>query len=433
MMRSLRLRLFVFLLALATAAALAVGGATYVSVRREADELFDYHLRQMALSLRDQGRIADDERAALERAEFDYVVQVRSVDGGVLYSTVPAPVLPARAVLGFSTVQVNGAPWRIYAAATPLRIVQVGQPLAARRALAAAAAGRSVLPIAVAAPIVGLAIWWLVGASLAPLARVVRAVRERDVDALEPLPVQGLPSELTPLIDAFNTLLARLGAAFDAQRSFTADAAHELRSPLTALKLQLGLLRDARDDAERNDAVARLQTGIERARHLVEQLLALARAEPGPATAPAKVDLSQLARQAVADTAAQAASLGGHVAIEAPAAVTLDGDADALRSLARNLIDNALQYGGTPPHVRVHVERAGGAALLVVDDAGPGIPEAERERVFDRFHRREPGRGTGSGLGLSIVRAVARSHGGSVRLANSPLGGLRVEVRLPST
>ncbi|MBE7419516.1 MAG: sensor histidine kinase N-terminal domain-containing protein [Ideonella sp.] len=430
-MRSLRLRLFVFLLTLAAVAALAVGGATYSSVRRETDELFDYHLRQMALSLRDQGRIADSERAVLENTQFDYVVQVWSVDGVVLYSTVPAPVLPARAVLGFSTVAVNGAPWRIYAAATALRIVQVGQPLAARRAVAAAAAWRGVLPIALAAPIVGLALWWLVGASLAPLGRVVRALRERDVNALEPLSLQGLPSELTPLIDAFNALLARLGAAFDAQRDFTADAAHELRTPLTALKLQLGLLRDARDDAERGDAVARLQAGVERARHLVEQLLALARAEPGATAVRARLDLSQVARQAVADSAAQAAAQGGTVTLETAAPVMLDGDADALRSLVRNLVDNALKYGGTPPRVRVQVERSAGSALLRVDDAGPGIAAAERERVFDRFHRREPGRGSGSGLGLSIVRAVARAHGGSVQLADSSLGGLRVELRLP--
>jgi len=357
-------------------------------------------------------------------------VQVWSLDGGVLYSTVPAPVLPPRAVLGFSTVMVNGAPWRVFAAATPQRIVQVGQPLAVRRALATAAAGRSVLPIAVAAPIVGLLIWWLVGASLAPLARVVRALRERGVDALEPLPARGLPSEVTPLIDAFNALLARLAAAFDAQRAFTADAAHELRSPLTALKLQLDLLHGARDDNERNDAVQRLRAGIERAHRLVEQLLALARAEPGTTAAHAPVDLAQVARQAVAETAALAGSLGGSVDLEAPHELTLRGDADALRSLVRNLIDNALKYGGTPPQVRVHLERGAGVATLVVDDAGAGIPEAERERVFDRFHRREPGRGSGSGLGLAIVRTVARAHGGGVQLANSPLGGLRVEVRL---
>ena len=430
-MRSLRLRLFVFLLALASVAALAVGGATYVSVRGEADELFDYHLRQMALSLRDQGRIADDERAALERAEFDYVVQVWSVDGAVLYSTVPAPLLPPHAVLGFSTVAVNGAPWRVYAAATPLRIVQVAQPLAARRALAAAAAGRSVLPIAVAAPIVGLVIWWLVGASLAPLARVQSAVRTRGIAALEPLPLQGLPSEVTPLIDAFNTLLARLSRAFDAQRAFVADAAHELRTPLTALTLQLGLLRDARDASERDEAAARLQAGIERASHLVEQLLALARAEPGTPRVQAPLELSQIARDALADTAPLAQALHAHIELDAAPDVTLRGDADALRSLLRNLLDNALKYGARPPHVRVHLARDDGHATLVVDDNGAGVPAAERERVFDRFHRREPGGGTGSGLGLAIVRAVARQHGGTVSLSNSPLGGLRAEVRLP--
>jgi two-component system, OmpR family, sensor kinase len=430
-MHSLRWRLFVFLLALATVAALAVGGATYVSVRAEADELFDYHLRQMALSLRDQGRIADDERAVLERAEFDYVVQVWSVDGVVLYSTTPTPMLPTRAVLGFSTIDLGGARWRVFAAATPFRVVQVAQPLAARRALAAAAAGRSVLPIALAAPMVGLAMWWLLGASLAPLARVLRAVRERDVNALKPLPLQGLPSELTPLIDAFNTLLARLASAFDAQRAFTADAAHELRSPLTALKLQLGLLRDAGDAGERDQALLRLQAGIERASHLVEQLLALARAEPGNVLAHTGVDLSQLVRQAVADSAPLASGVRGDIELDTPAELMLPGDADALRSLLRNLLDNALKYGGSAPRVRIQLSADANTATLRVDDSGPGIPQAERERVFDRFHRREPGRGSGSGLGLAIVRAVAHRHGGSVVLGPSPLGGLSAQVRLP--
>jgi len=428
---SLRTRLFVFLVALAAAAALAVGGATYFSVRAEADELFDYHLRQMALSLRDQGRIPADERAALENAEFDYVVQVWSVDGVELYSTAPAPPLPPRAVLGFSTVQLGGAAWRVFGAATPLRVVQVAQPLAARRRLAAAAAWRSVLPIAVAAPLVALAMWWLVGITLAPLSRVVSAARQRGAAALEPLPLERLPSEVMPLIVAFNALLGRLAQAFDAQRAFVADAAHELRTPLTALKLQIGLLRSAADAAERDDAIARLQDGIERARHLVEQLLALARAEPAAAATHRGVDLVEVARAAVADSQPLALARHGRIELDAPPSLPLRGDADALRSLLRNLIDNAVHHGGTPPRVQVSATIDGDTAVIDVDDGGPGIPPAERGRVFDRFHRREPGRGTGSGLGLAIVRAIAGQHGGQVALLDSPLGGLRARVRLP--
>jgi signal transduction histidine kinase len=435
-MRSLRLRLFTFLVALAALSALAVGSATYVSVRTEADELFDYHLRQMALSLRDQGRIPDDERAALANPEFDYVVQIWSVDGLALYSSLPhgatEPPLPPRTVLGFSTVQVSGATWRVFGAATPLRIVQVGQPLAVRRQLAAAAAARSVLPIVAAAPLVGLAMWWLVGVSLAPLQRVVAAARTRDAGSLDPLPASGLPTEVEPLVLTFNLLLARLANAFDAQRGFVADAAHELRTPLTALKLQLGLLRDADGSADRDAALARLRAGVDRATHLVEQLLALARAEPGSAAPMANADLVGVVRQALGDAAPLAAARGATLDLEAPTSLPMRCDAQALRSLLRNLVDNAIQHGGDAPRVRVGVERAPRGVLLRVDDAGPGIPPDERERVFDRFRRRDGSASGGSGLGLAIVRAIARQHGGQVALGDSPLGGLRAEVRLPA-
>jgi len=431
-MRSLRLRLFTFLVALAALAALAVGGATYVSVRAEADELFDYHLRQMALSLRDQGHIADDERAAFANPEFDYVVQIWSVDGVVLYSSQPAraPVLPPHTVIGFSNVQVGGATWRVFGAATPLRIVQVGQPLAVRRQLAAAAAGRNVLPIVVAAPLVGLAMWWLVGFTLAPLQRVVTAARSRDERSLDLLPAAGLPEEIEPMVQSFNVLLAKLAAAFDAQRAFVADAAHELRTPLTALKLQLGLLRDAPEGTPREAALARLRAGVDRAAHLVDQLLTLARAEPGHALPLADIDLVAVARQALADAAPLAAERQATLELEAPAPCPLRGDPQALRSLVRNLIDNALVHGGDSPRVWVSVAPAAQAVLLRVDDTGPGIAATERGRVFDRFHRAEGG-SEGSGLGLAIVRAIAAQHGGAVALTDSPLGGLRVEVRLP--
>ena len=433
LLRSLRLRVFASLLALAAVAALGVGGATYASVRTETDELFDYHLKQMALSLRDQGDIPEDERVALRDPSLHYVVQIWSLDGVEIYSSSPSPLLPQRAVLGLSTVEAGGEAWRIFSAVTPRSVVQVGQPVEVRRGLATSAALRSVLPIVAAAPLVALAMWWLVGASLAPLSRTVQAVRERRPDALTPLSAQGLPSELQPLVESFNLLLSQLREAFDAQRAFVADAAHELRSPLTALKLQISLLRDAADDAERLDAEQRLRAGVDRAVHLVEQLLALARAEPGAGAAKVSTDLAAIAREAMADAAALASATEATVTLDGPPTLPLMGDPQALRGLLRNLVDNALLYAGPAPHVRLSLKLEGNEALVHVDDNGPGIPPADRERMFDRFHRRDPGEGTGSGLGLAIVRAIAQQHGGCVTLLDAPLGGLRVQVTLPLT
>ena len=431
---SLRLRLVALLLGLGALVALGVGLATYAGVRAEVDTLSDYQLRQMALSLRDQGRIADNERDALADPDLDYVVQIWSIDGVALYSSLPrarVPALPQRAVLGFSDVRIAGADWRVFGAATPLRVIQVAQPLAVRRQLATAAAGRSVLPIVVAAPIVGLLIWWVVGLSLAPLQRVVAATQARTPESLEPLPTQALPSEVLPMVAAFNRLLGRLADAFSAQRAFVADAAHELRTPLTALKLQLGLLQSARDDRERQGSIDRLRAGVDRASHLVEQLLTLARAEPGDTLRRERLDAMTVVRQAIADAAELAERHQVPVTLDTPSgAVGLDGDAGALRSLLRNLIDNAIKYGASSP-VTVRVSDDGEAVRLQVDDGGPGIPPEERERVFDRFHRREGSPADGSGLGLAIVQAIARQHGGQVTLGDAPTGGLRVEVRLP--
>lgn len=430
---TLRGRLFALLALLGAVTALAVAGATYVSVRAEADELFDYQLRQTALSLRDQGRIAGDEAAALADPSLDYLVQIWSVQGLEIYSSRPqgmTEALPARAVLGYSNLHLAGQDWRVFSAATPLRVVQVAQPLAVRQRLAAVAALRSVVPVAVALPLVAAAIWWLLGVSLAPLARVTRAAQAGGANALDPLPTADLPGEVAPLVEAFNDLLGRLASAFDAQRSFVADAAHELRSPLTALKLQLGLLRDAAPGEEQDKSIARLRGGIDRAVHLVEQLLALARAEPGASAATLPLDLVDLARQAVADVQALADKAGVAVSLTAPDPLPLTGDPQALRGALRNLIDNAVKYGARTVQVSA-LRGLRGAPLLRVDDDGPGIPLQARERVFGRFQRGEDSTVEGSGLGLAIVQAAARQQGASVSLADSPLGGLRVEVAWP--
>ena len=432
-MTSIRARLLVSLFALLLAAAALMGVITYRNVLAETEAIFDYQLQQMALSLREQGEIASTEANTLADAQLDFVVQIWTVDGRNVYASRPHSSLPARALLGLATLNVEGHAWRTFSVATRERVIQVAQPVEIRERLAARAAWRGVLPLLLVAPIAALGVGWLAARNLAPLERLTRDVRSRGGQSLQALEVRGLPDEIEPLAASLNALLERLRGSLDAQRAFVADAAHELRSPLTALKLQLELLRRAGNEADRDAAREALGAGIERASRLVEQLLALARSEPVALAAMESVDLAEIARRAIADTVPYAASRGTELALVADAPLHVGGDALALGLLVRNLVDNAVRYSPNGTRVDVSVANessAGGrAAVLRVDDAGPGIPEAERARVFDRFYRRASSAAEGSGLGLAIVRSVAEAHGANVSLETSPLGGLRVEVR----
>ncbi len=433
-MSSIRTRLLVSLLATLALAALLLGGITYRNTLEEAQSLFDYQLRQMALSLRDQGEIAPDQAGAFADAGLDFVVQIWTVDGRTIYASRQHSSLPSRAVLGFADVSVEGQTWRTFSVAARDRVIQVAQPRQIREKLAAAAALHSVLPLLLLAPVFALFVGWLVTATLKPLRRLSQEVMSRDAEALSALPAADLPDEVAPLVVSLNALLQRLSSAFDAQRAFVADAAHELRSPLTALKLQVQLLQRAPDDAARDEAAQQLAQGVERATRLVEQLLTLARNEPGARQPPlAPVNLAEAVRQALADTGPMAAERRTTIELEAADDVQVQGDATALRVLARNLADNAVRYAPEGSRVLVRVAREDGRPVLTVDDSGSGIPAAERERVFDRFWRREASAAvtSGSGLGMAIVKSVAERHGAHVALEDSPLGGLRVSVRFP--
>jgi signal transduction histidine kinase len=200
------------------------------------------------------------------------------------------------------------------------------------------------------------------------------------------------------------------------------------------LKLQVQMLQRATDDATRAEATGALAAGIDRAARLVEQLLALARSEPGAsASTPQPLNLSEVVREAIADTVPQARARGTEFELFADTPVPVTGDKAALGALARNLADNAVRYAPPGSRVELRVGVEGGRPTLQVDDAGPGIPVAERERVFDRFYRRSTGDEAGSGLGLAIVRSVAAQHGALLTLGDSALGGLRVRVEFPAT
>jgi two-component system OmpR family sensor kinase/two-component system sensor histidine kinase QseC len=440
--RSIRQRVLAALLGGVGLTALAIGLVSYRSVLAETEALFDYQLRQMAMSLRDYGMISSDQADVLNNQQLDVVVQIWALDGQLLYSSQPRNSLPPRAVLGFADLRSpdTGATWRVFSAATPLRVIQVAQPLQVRRHLAADAAFNTITPLLLLAPLLGALGWWLMLVSLRPLERMAREVRQRDAEALDPLPAEDLPAEIEPLVSALNALLERLGTQFEAQRAFVGDAAHELRTPLTALKLQLRALRQAPDAAARQQAEAALGAGIERAQHLIEQLLALARNEPGtPALAHDRIDLTEAVRHGIADVVPLALAQNSEIELLGDTPVWVHGDAAALRLLARNLADNALRYSGPGARVQLTVQALAGQAELIVDDSGPGIPRAERQRVFDRFYRRTNAAGTatgdasttGSGLGLAIVQRIAERHQAQVSLSEAPLGGLRVCVQLP--
>jgi two-component system OmpR family sensor kinase len=238
-----------------------------------------------------------------------------------------------------------------------------------------------------------------------------------------------------PLVQELNLLFGRVKTAFDAQQTFVADAAHELRTPLAALRLQAQSLDRAESPEARKLAVSRLTAGIDRATRLVEQLLVLARQEATAAAGAAArpVDLADLARRTVADLAGVAAAKGVDVGIHHADPATVEGQPDALQILLRNLVDNAVKYtpaGGTADiSVRSNTAKEGCTVTVTVEDSGPGIPPEERERVFDRFYRVAGSEAAGSGLGLAIIKAIVERHGATLALGQSErLGGLSATV-----
>jgi two-component system OmpR family sensor kinase/two-component system sensor histidine kinase QseC len=431
-MKSIRARLLVALIILVALISLLAAGVTYRRVLSETSTLFDYQLRQMALSLRSQISLAPRIEVPPDQGDTDFVVQIWDVFGARTYVSRPGLPMINQTVLGYADLNLRGQPWRAYGLQTADGVIQIAQPVQVREALARAAAERVVIPLILLLPIMVSAVAWIVRRGLNPLRFVAAEVQRRDARSLAPLGTDHLPREIEPLVSELNRLLERLQRAFAAQRAFISDAAHELRSPLTALRLQLQLLDRAPDETERLEARARLGAAVERAIHLVEQLLALARSEPQDAAMDfEKVDLTAAAAEGIKDTHDLALARKIDLGLDAPPGLYILGNREALRTLVRNLVDNAVRYtpeGGT---VQVRCRAAAQRALLEVSDTGPGIPARDKERVFDRFYRRAAAPGDGTGLGLAIVKAIAERHSAPIDLGEAPGGGLHVAVSFP--
>jgi two-component system, OmpR family, sensor kinase len=431
---SLRTSLLVWLLGGVLLVGVAGGFVVYRNALAEADGFFDYHLKETALFLRDQPVEYFPTPIPPSDIAYDFVVQIWTIDGRRIYIGPEQAVLPPNSTaLGYSTVNSSVGQWRVYGAVSPTKVVQVAQPMSVRRREAAQLALRTLEPFGLLVPLLGLLVWFAVGHALQPLQRLAKAVKARRVNELEPLSDARLPEEVRPLVGSLNDLLGRLTAALERERAFMADAAHELRTPLTALHLQLGALARAGTEGERTEAMGKLSEGVQRAIRLVEQMLALARQEPRAEPVRAQIALDELAREVVAELVPLADARRIDLGMSEAQSVFVCGERDAVATLIRNLVDNAVRYTSAGGRVDVSVERSAAQALIRVIDNGAGIAREERERVFDRFYRKPGTRSPGSGLGLAIVKAIATAHGATVELGEGEAGrGLAVTVSFPA-
>lgn len=436
---SLRRRLLVWLMG---ATLLAWSAALFLSYRgasHEIDEVLDAHLAQSAALLMAQlahePEEIDTEHVPVLHRHGRYVVfQIWDAAGRLHLHSANAPdvpLCPPRA--GYADCITDGTRWRVFSAWNGDRslLVQVGEDAGVRAEAARKVAAGLLRPLLIALPVLALIILWGVRQGLRPLARLGREVERRDPANLEPLPGPA-PAEVAPLVAALNGLFARMRTLLENERRFTADAAHELRTPLAAIRTQAQVARAAGGEAERLHALDRVVAGCDRAAHLVEQLLLLARLEAGPPASLVLCPLRALAAQAIADVAAEAVRKGVELELAEGPEIEVRGASEPLRILMRNLIDNAVRYSPSGSQVRVLVARQASEAVFSVTDEGPGIPPAQRAAVWQRFHRVLGSGEAGSGLGLSIVQRIAELHGARTSMEDGPGGrGLRVAVAFP--
>jgi two-component system sensor histidine kinase QseC len=420
---------------------LATALLTWFDVRHELGELLDSHLAQAAalLVVQQVGDVDDDDHAVDAPSLHRYAPKVAFQvfhEGRLAMRSANAPSMPMIAAgeqfkSGFKTVQIGDIAWRVFATHGAERDIQVyvGEQVGSRAAILWAVLRSTLQPMAVALPLLALAVWWAVHRGVAPLRRLGRTLAGREPHALQPVVVDGAPAEMQPMVDALNGLFMRITELIESERRFTADAAHELRTPIAGIRAQAQVALGASDDAQRVHALQATLQGCDRATHLVEQLLTLARLESGSVPARAQVELGALVRRVVADLAPQAIEKQQSIEVDAQGSSPVQGDATLLAVLVRNLVDNAIRYSPTAAIVKVAVSRDAQRVRLCFDNSGPEMAESDMRRMGERFYRIAGSGQSGSGLGWSIVRRVAAVHQAQVHVVRSgPLGGLSVEV-----
>lgn len=437
--RSLQGRLLVLVLGFACAVWLGAAVLTWRDAQHEIDELLDGHLAQAAALLLVQAAGDHDDvydAPVLHKYAPQVVFQV-FVEGVLTTRSANVGAQPLAAQTeGFSTVRgADGELWRVVSTRDARHdvTVLVGEKMESRQSILWALMRSLLGPLVIALPLFALGLWWSVRQGLAPIRALRERLDQRATHAAEPVSLQGMPRELEPLVQTLNGLLARINGMVQSERRFTADAAHELRTPIAAIRMQAQVALGAGDDVTgRTHALQTTLAGCDRASHLVDQLLTLARLEAAPAAPAAQVDLGAVVRRVAGELVHTALGRQQEVTVQADTVCPVAANEVLLGVLVRNLLDNALRYSpaGAQVEVRAYADAAG--AHLQVQDSGPGMTEEAIGHLGERFFRVLGNEQTGSGLGWSIVRRVLAVLGASTTVSRSAqLGGLSVAVHWP--
>jgi len=440
--RSVRRQLLVLLLTAVSIAWIIAATVSFRDARHEVAEVLDAHLAQTASLIsvpqdgdEDENEVDTEHAPVLHRYGRRVMFQVWRNGTTLGLHSQHAPDTPLSTVRdGFSDVTI-GTRWRVFSTwdARGRVLVQVAEQSYERDELGTAVARNFVVPLAITLPMLGLVIWVAVGSATQSLTHVNQQVASRSADNLTPLDVADAPSEIGALVTSLNQLFERVQGLIEQERRFTADAAHELRTPLAGIRAQAQVALGATGDAERARALDGVIAGCDRATHTVEQMLTLARLAPDAVSfQPVPLELAAVLKGAVSDLAPAALAKGMDIELTHEQRVLVSGDAGLLSILFRNVIDNAIRYSAPGTKVDVDMEVAGSDVRVTVRDAGPGIAPEERANVGRRFYRAPGTQAPGTGLGLSIVQRIVDLHRGTIRL-DSPATtiGLQVTIALP--
>ncbi|MGE0069318.1 MAG: sensor histidine kinase [Thiomonas sp.] len=427
--QSLLRRLWLWMTVSVVVVGLGTAALSYFFGYQEANELQDAQLRQIASLVQRWGSFPG---GALDPAGADV-----DRDARIVVQRLGAPVgthglsLPPDLPDGMQVVQSGEHAWRVFVQPGAQGRIAVAQRTDLRTDEAIDSAQRTLFPLLALIPLLALLAAWVVRRALRPLRQMAHGVDARSEADLQPLPETDVPQEILPFVHSINRLLLRLSASMEQQRRFVADAAHELRTPIAVLSMQVDNLKPLQLPTQARERVKALQEGLRRARTVVEQLLTLARSQGEQAVQRQRIDPSSVMREVIADLLPLAESRHIDLGIDRADAVRLSTDPAALYTLLRNAVDNALRYTPQGGRVDLRVRAEADRVVIEVQDSGPGIAPEQLQRVFDPFVRLPGAQSEGSGLGLAIIQRIAQRLGGSVWLENAPEGGLILRYSQP--